>query len=112
MTYVIVQGMFVVEPGERDRFIEASIEGMRASRAEAGCLEYVFASDPLDPGRVVLSERWESMELLQQHLNGQVRGRPARIGEGRPRRCGWEGQELFLKVTVNFDPLSERALLV
>ena len=36
MTYVIVQGMFVVEPGERDRFIEASIEGMRASRAEAG----------------------------------------------------------------------------
>ena len=76
MTYVIVQGMFVVEPGERDRFIEASIEGMRASRAEAGCLEYVFASAPLDPGRVVLSERWESMELLQQHLNGQV-SRPA-----------------------------------
>ena len=53
MTYVIVQGMFVVEPGERDRFIEASIEGMRASRAEAGCLEYVFASDPLDPHREV-----------------------------------------------------------
>ncbi|HVA73238.1 MAG TPA: putative quinol monooxygenase [Acidimicrobiales bacterium] len=71
MTNVIVQGVFVVDPGERDQFIEASIEGMRASRAEAGCLEYVFAADPLDSGRVVLSERWESMELLQQHLNGQ-----------------------------------------
>jgi quinol monooxygenase YgiN len=76
MANVIVQGMFVVEPGDRDRFIEASIEGMRISRAEAGCLEYVFAADPLDRGRVVLSERWESMELLQQHLSGQS-SRPA-----------------------------------
>jgi hypothetical protein len=41
-----------------------------------------------------------------------LRGRPAWIGEGRPRRCGWVRQELFLKVTENFDPLSERALLV
>lgn len=76
MANVIVQGVFVVEPGERDRFIDASTEGMRASRAETGCLEYVFAADPLDPGRVVLSERWESMELLQEHLKGQV-SRPA-----------------------------------
>jgi quinol monooxygenase YgiN len=76
MANMIVQGVFVVEPGERDRFIEASIEGMRASRAEAGCLEYVFAADPLDSTRVVLSERWESMDLLQQHLKGQA-SRPA-----------------------------------
>jgi quinol monooxygenase YgiN len=76
MANVILQGVFVVDPGERGEFIEASIEGMRASRAEAGCLEYVLAADPLDPGRIVLSERWESMELLQQHLNGQA-SRPA-----------------------------------
>lgn len=79
MPNVIVQGAFVVEPGERDRFIDASIEGMRASRAEAGCLEYVFAPDPLDPGRVVLSERWESMEHLQEHLKG-LSSRPAGNG--------------------------------
>ncbi len=76
MANVIVQGVFVVESGERDQFIEASIDGMRTSRAEAGCLEYVLAADPLDPVRVVLSERWESMDLLQQHLNGQA-SRPA-----------------------------------
>ena len=80
MSEVIVQGVFVVEPGERDRFIQASVQGMQASRAEPGCLEYVFAADPLDPGRVVLSERWESMELLHQHLRGPA-SRPA---EGRP----------------------------
>jgi quinol monooxygenase YgiN len=73
---VIVQGVYVLVPGVRDRFVDACIEGMRASRAEAGCLEYVFAADPLDPSRVVLSERWESMELLQQHLEGPA-SRPA-----------------------------------
>ena len=76
MANMIVQGVFVLEPAARDQFIEASIDGMRASRAEAGCLEYVFAADPLDPTRVVLSERWESMDLLQQHLKGQA-SRPA-----------------------------------
>jgi quinol monooxygenase YgiN len=76
MTEVIVQGVFVVDPQDRARFIEASIEGMRASRAEEGCVEYVFAADPLEPDRVVLSERWESMELLRQHLSGQA-SRPA-----------------------------------
>lgn len=76
MANVIVQGVFVVDPSERTQFIDTSTEGMRASRAEAGGLEYVFAADPLDPGRVVLSERWESMELLQEHLKGTA-SRPA-----------------------------------
>lgn len=71
MTTVIVQGSFVLDPNERDRFVAMSVEGMRASRQEEGCLEYVMATDPLDPGRAVLSERWESMEHLQTHLSQQ-----------------------------------------
>jgi quinol monooxygenase YgiN len=71
MTMVIVQGVFSVDPAERDRFVEASTGSMRSSRLEAGCLEYVIAADPLDPARAVLSERWESMEHLQQHLDRQ-----------------------------------------
>lgn len=76
MANMIVQGVFVLDPGEREAFLEASKEGMEASRAEEGCLEYVFAADPVDPARVVLSERWESMELLQKHLGGMA-SRPA-----------------------------------
>jgi quinol monooxygenase YgiN len=68
MAIVIVQGVFSVDPNERDRFVEASVEAMRSSRQEDGCLEYVIAADPLDPERAVLSERWESMDHLQQHL--------------------------------------------
>src|SRR5579875_2206857 len=68
MSMVIVQGVFSVKPEDRDRFLESSAAGIRASREEEGCLEYVMAADPADPGRVVLSERWESAEHLQQHL--------------------------------------------
>jgi quinol monooxygenase YgiN len=81
MAIVIVQGVFTVDPEERDRFIEASIEGMRSSREEEGCLEYVMAADPLDPERVILSERWESMDHLSQHL---ARPRDASGGQDRP----------------------------
>jgi quinol monooxygenase YgiN len=82
MAIVIVQGEFALDPSDRDRFVEASAEGMRSSRQEDGCLEYVIAADPLDPGRVVLSERWESMDHLQQHLAQQQTA--ARNTESRP----------------------------
>jgi quinol monooxygenase YgiN len=71
MANVILQGAFSIDPLDRDRFVEARIESMRSSREEEGCLEYVIAPDPLDPERAVLSERWESMDHLQQHLAHQ-----------------------------------------
>lgn len=82
MSEVIVQGAFTLDPNDRDRFVEASAESMRTSRQEAGCLEYVMAADPLDPGRVILSERWASMEHLQEHLAQPRTG--ARNTDGRP----------------------------
>ncbi|MBO0729397.1 MAG: antibiotic biosynthesis monooxygenase [Acidimicrobiaceae bacterium] len=83
MTIAIVQGVFAVSPEDRERFLQASLDGMRSARSEEGCLEYVLAADPLDPGRVVLSERWESMEHLQRHIQG--------LGE-RQRQAGAEAE--------------------
>jgi quinol monooxygenase YgiN len=68
---VIVGGAFEVDPAERDAFIAARHEGIRTSRGEGGCLEYAFAADPLDSGRVLLFERWESQEALDVHLAAQ-----------------------------------------
>jgi quinol monooxygenase YgiN len=82
MAIVIVQGVFSIDPNERDRFVETSIESMRSSRQEEGCLEYVMAADPVDPERAILSERWESMDHLQQHL-AQQKNAPRGV-EGRP----------------------------
>jgi quinol monooxygenase YgiN len=89
MTMVIVQGVFVLKPEDREGFLAASLDSISRSRAEDGCLEYVMAADPVDAGRVVLSERWASPEHLEAHLanitaqradsGGQAAGRPAPI---------------------------------
>jgi quinol monooxygenase YgiN len=67
---IIVNGTFEVDPDERDAFLAERGERMRTSRAEAGCLEYTFAADPLQPERVVLFERWASQADLDAHLAG------------------------------------------
>jgi quinol monooxygenase YgiN len=66
---VIVQGVFEVEPNKRAPFLDSRVEAMRESRQEDGCHEYVMAADPADPARVIISERWESMDHLQRHLD-------------------------------------------
>jgi quinol monooxygenase YgiN len=64
---VIVGGTFQVEPGLREQYLAERSELMRRSRSERGCLEYIFSADPLDPGRVVLFEVWESQDDLDAH---------------------------------------------
>ena len=68
MTAVLVTGTFHLDPADRDRFLAGMGDMMRRSRSEDGCHEYCFAADPLDPGRVILSERWESRAHLDAHL--------------------------------------------
>ena len=101
---VIVQGVFTVDPNERERFLEGSVDGMRSSRTEEGCLEYVIAADPLDPGRVILSERWESMDHLQQHLQVQAAQRDDAVGDVSARPA-----PLNLEITV-YEVASSRPL--
>jgi len=65
---VIVAGVFTVDPEQREAFLAGRMDRMRTSRAERGCLEYTFSADPLDPGRVLLYERWASQGDLDAHL--------------------------------------------
>jgi quinol monooxygenase YgiN len=65
---VIVAGVFAIDPDQREAFLASRMDRMRTSRAERGCLEYTFSADPLDPGRVLLYERWASQEDLDAHL--------------------------------------------
>ena len=67
---IIVNGTFEVDPSEREAFLAERLGRMRASRAEAGCLEYTFAADPLQADRVVLFERWATQSHLDAHLAG------------------------------------------
>ena len=74
---LIIAGTFEVDPARRDEFIAANVEGMRVSRAEAGCIDYVMSADPVEPGRVYLFERWESKEHLAPHLERVRSPKPA-----------------------------------
>lgn len=63
---IIVEGSIRIRDLPRARpDMEAMI---RASRAEAGCIDYGYAIDLLDPGLVRVNERWESREALAAHL--------------------------------------------
>jgi quinol monooxygenase YgiN len=77
---VIVQGVFEVEPDERAHFLDARLDAIRNTRVEDGCLEYALAADPIDAGRVIISERWESMDHLRRHLDAS----PARSADREP----------------------------
>jgi quinol monooxygenase YgiN len=74
---IIVGGTFEVEPDQREEFLASRHDGMRRSRAEPGCLEYTLSPDPLDPGRVMLFERWEDQESLDAHLSALRSGQSA-----------------------------------
>jgi quinol monooxygenase YgiN len=41
---------------------------VEASRAEAGCLEYSYAEDVLDPGLIHVKERWTNRTALGGHF--------------------------------------------
>jgi quinol monooxygenase YgiN len=79
---IIVQGVFRVGEHDRERYLEESIETQRISRTEPGCLEYVVAADPLEPGRFVLSERWRSRADLDAHIAALVERRAAAAADG------------------------------
>ena len=82
---IIVAGTFHVDPDRRDEFIRGREAAMVTSRGEQGCIEYVFAADPIVPGKIVLYERWESKEALRAHLEAM---RVAREAAGPPTDPG------------------------
>jgi quinol monooxygenase YgiN len=74
---IIVGGTFEVDPSQRERFVTDRHELMRTSRAEQGCIDYAFCADPIEPGRVLLFERWETQADLNAHLEGMGANPPA-----------------------------------
>lgn len=96
---VIVAGVFLVDPAQREAFLEGRFERMRTSRAEQGCLEYTFSADPLDPGRVVLYERWASQADLDAHL----------AAPESPASPGTDVEPTHVTITV-YDVTGERPL--
>jgi quinol monooxygenase YgiN len=103
---LIVQGVFQVDPAERDAFLAQNVEAMKISRAEKGCLEYVYAADPVEADRVVLSERWESLDDLNAHLAAAGQRRQAAAGSGEA-----PGATPVVREIVRYDVSSSQSLI-
>ncbi|MET7877832.1 putative quinol monooxygenase [Micromonospora profundi] len=62
---LIIAGSLQVGPDARDRYLAECAPVIAQARATAGCLDFLLAADPLDPGRIHVYERWESPEQLE-----------------------------------------------
>lgn len=71
---LIVAGHFEVDPADQQAFLDGRAESMKATRKEAGCLEYVMAADPIDQSRVILFERWADQAAFDAHMAGLADG--------------------------------------
>jgi quinol monooxygenase YgiN len=62
---IIVAGPIHLKPAERDGYLDGCRKVIDAARVAAGCLDFHLAADPVDPGRINVFERWESVEAVE-----------------------------------------------
>ncbi|MFF0150646.1 putative quinol monooxygenase [Micromonospora sp. NPDC005203] len=61
---LIIAGSLQVEPAAREAYLSGCEQVIAQARGAAGCLDFLLAADPLEPGRIHVYERWESPEQL------------------------------------------------
>lgn len=65
---ILVTGAFVAREGCLQEALRESLEHLRRSRTENGCLSYTVSQDIEDPMRLVFVERWSDPAALQAHF--------------------------------------------
>jgi len=65
---IIVTGSAVVQPDRIDDAIAVSLEHVRRSRTEPGCIAHAVHRDVEDPFRLVFVEQWADLDVLHAHF--------------------------------------------
>lgn len=65
---IVIEGAVRIPPSRLEEARPVMEQIIRASRAEAGCLDYAYSVDVLDPGLIRVSERWVSRDALAVHF--------------------------------------------
>lgn len=71
---IIVTGSVKVRPGAVDDAVAVSLEHVRRSRTEPGCLLHSVHHDVEDPERLVFLEHWADREALAAHFRVPASG--------------------------------------
>jgi quinol monooxygenase YgiN len=61
---IIVAGHLELEKQDRDAFVADATTSVELARGTPGCHDFSVSADPLDPTRVNVLERWESVEAM------------------------------------------------
>jgi quinol monooxygenase YgiN len=65
---VIVEGSAIIPEGGWESAKSALETMILASREEAGCIEYAYSVDILDPQKMRIIERWKDLDALKSHF--------------------------------------------
>jgi quinol monooxygenase YgiN len=63
---LIVAGSLIVDPRERDAYLDGCVGVVEAARQAPGCLDFALSPDLLDAARINVFERWESEADLER----------------------------------------------
>ena len=67
---IIVAGTVEFDPAQRGAALAAASQLFAATRAQPGCLDYVWCADPSNESRVYVYERWRDTPTFAAHLAG------------------------------------------
>ena len=65
---ILVTGDIVAKPDDLDEVLALSLEHVRRSRSEPGCISHAVHRDEENPLRLVFVEKWSDMAALQLHF--------------------------------------------
>ena len=97
---LIVIGSVRARRGTADRLLALSLEHVRRSREEAGCLLHAVHRDAEDPLRLVFVEHWADADALRTHFevpaSGQFVVEAADLADGPPELTIYEARPTSL----------------
>jgi quinol monooxygenase YgiN len=67
---ILIAGSVEFDPARRDSALAAAAPLLEPTRAQPGCLAYVWSADPVTPGRVHVFEVWADEPSLAAHFAG------------------------------------------
>ena len=65
---IIINALMETNPGAVAAMKNAVVAMEQASRAESGCIAYVFATEINNPTHIRIVEHWQDMQSLKAHF--------------------------------------------
>ncbi|MCH5644604.1 MULTISPECIES: antibiotic biosynthesis monooxygenase family protein [unclassified Gordonia (in: high G+C Gram-positive bacteria)] len=62
---LIVAGHITVAPADRDTYLQTCDAVVDAARRAPGCLDFAIGADLVDPARITIYERWDSVQAVE-----------------------------------------------